>query len=466
MPDSAAAGSLVRRLTLGAATWVGVLGLTVAALSVWQYWRVSLRSVDARLTEEARALVGRITVSNGLLEIDIDAPVPVDLRNGSLPQERYYGVYDAAGRLLDGTSPVVPDRLAATPALRTRDGNREVLVHGPSDSVVVVGQSLALVYADVRRLAGSLLLASAVGAALALAVGAWLRQQLARSILQIDETARTLAPGQPTRIDPARVDEEFVGVTRTLNSAFDRLEQALARERQLTSDASHELRTPVTTLVTETQWALGRERSSEDYRRSLEVCARQGLRMKALVESLLTLARLEGGTQPPALARVDLRRLAEETIAELASLAAHHRVHVHASGEATIWADQTQIRILLSNLLGNAIRYNRREGSVSVLLSGNGGQAQLSVTDTGPGLEPGLAGHVFERFWRADPSRSARDGGSGLGLAISKAIVDAHGGTITCESAPGAGTTFRVTLPSASADGNEPSRRSPRGDVA
>jgi signal transduction histidine kinase len=449
MPDRRPPRSLVRRLTLGAAVWVGVLGLTVAALALWQYWRASLRAIDARITEEARALVARITVSNGLLEIDIDAPSAADLPGASSPEGRYYGVYDATGRLLDGNSPVVPDRLSATPSLRTRDGYREVLVRGPSDSVVVVGQSLAVVYGDVRRLGGSLLLASAVGAALALAVGIWLRREVARSILQIDETARTLAPGQPTRIDTARVDEEFVGVTRTLNSTFDRLERALARERQLTSDASHELRTPVTTLVAETQRVLGRDRTLEEYRKSLEVCGRQGLRMKALVESLLTLARLEGGTQPPSLARVDLRPLAEETIAELAALAAHHRVRVDAQGGAAVRADQTQMRILLSNLLTNAIRYNRPDGSVSVVIAPATGQVQLRIADTGPGLDPDVTEHVFERFWRADPSRSARDGGSGLGLAITKAIVDAHGGTIACESTRGQGTTFTVTLPSA-----------------
>jgi signal transduction histidine kinase len=244
------------------------------------------------------------------------------------------------------------------------------------------------------------------------------------------------------------VDEEFVGVTRALNSAFDRLEQALARERQLTSDASHELRTPVTTLVAETQWALGRERTLGEYRKALEVCARQGLRMKALVESLLTLARLEGGTQPPSLARVDLRPLAEEMIAELAQLAAQYHIRVDAEGAGTVRADQTHMRILLSNLLTNAIRYNRPEGSVSVVIAPANGRVQLCVRDTGPGLEPDLTAHVFERFWRADPSRSARDGGSGLGLAITKAIVDAHGGTISCESTQGEGTTFTVTLPS------------------
>ncbi len=454
MTDDRAAGSLVRRLTLGAAAWVGVLGLTVASVSVWQYWRTSLRGIDARLTGDARALVSRITVSNGLLEIDIDAALSDDARSAASPADRYYAVYDAAGRLLDGTSPVVPDRLAVTPGPRTRGGYREVLVAAPNGSVVVVGQSLSRVYADVRRLAGSLLLASAVGAALAWPVAVWLRRQLARSILQIDETARTLTPGQATRIDPRRVDEEFRGVATTLNGAFDRLEQALARERQLTSDASHELRTPVTTLVAETQWALGREREPAEYRQSLEVCARQGLRMKALVESLLTLARLEGGTLPPSRDRVSLRPLAEETIAELAPLAAHHRVRVEIEGDGTAWADQMQMRILLSNLLSNAIRYNRAGGSVSVALMRTNGRVRLRVTDTGTGLEPDVAAHVFDRFWRADPSRSARDGGSGLGLAITKAIVDAHGGTIDCESAREQGTMFTVTLPLAGDDAN------------
>ncbi|MGH9370742.1 MAG: ATP-binding protein [Vicinamibacterales bacterium] len=443
-----AAGSLVRRSSLGAALWVGILGLTVASLAVWQYWRTSLRTVDAGLTVDARALAERITVSNGLLEIEIDATM--GLRGPVEGDERYYGVYDASGQLLDGTSPIVPDRLSPGPPFRTRMGYREVLVDGPRESVVVVGQSLGAIYGDVRRLAASLLIASLVGAGLALPVAVWLRRQLARSIGQIDETARSLAPGQPTRIDVERVAEEFVGVAGTLNDAFDRLEQALARERQLTSDASHELRTPVTTLVAETQWALGRPRSTADYHRSLEVCARQGVRMKDLVENLLTLARLEAGTLPPARDHVELRPIVDETVAELEPLARHHRVTVLVDGDAVVWADRVQMRILLSNLLSNAIRYNHAEGEVRVTVSAVDGRTLLSVSDTGLGLEPELAAHAFERFWRADPARSARDGGNGLGLAISKAIVVAHSGTIAVQSAPDQGTTFSVELPAGS----------------
>jgi len=426
--------------------WVGVLGLTAASLAVWQYWRTSLKGIDARLAEDARAIAERITVQNELLEIEIDAAIGIG--SGLQADERYYGVYDASGQLIDGTSGIVPDRLTSRfPRFLTRAGYREALVEGPRESMVVVGQALAPVLADLRRLAVSLLLASLFGAALALPAAVWLRRQLASSIAHIDETARSLAPGQPTRIDVGGVAEEFVGVAATLNDAFDRLAQALARERQLTSDASHELRTPVTTLVAETQWALGGPRSADEYRRSLEVCARQGLRMKDLVESLLTLARLESGTLPPARTEIRLRPLVVDTVADLRPLASHHRVTVYVDGDATVRADRVQMRILLSNLLSNAIRYNRAGGEVHVYASSAGGRAVITVRDTGAGLDPALASHVFERFWRADPARSGRDAGSGLGLAISKAIVDAHGGMISVNSAPAEGTTFVVELP-------------------
>ena len=440
-----AAGSLVRRLSLGAAALVGVLGLTVASVAVWQYWRTSLRAMDARLGDEARAMAERISVANGLLEVEIEAAIGTE--RGLHNEERYYGVYDASGQLLDGTSPFSLDRGSLSTPFRTRTGYREAFAQGPSQSVVVVGESLAPIYADVRRLAASLLLASLVGTALTFPLAVWLRRQLARSLGQIDQTARSLAPGKPTRIDVERVAEEFVGVASRLNDAFDRLEHALARERQLTSDASHELRTPVSTIIAEAHWALGGSRSTEEYRRSLEVCARQGDRMKDLVGSLLTLARLESGTLPPAMTQIQLRPLVDEAVAELEPLARQHQVTVFVNGEAVAWADRVQMRILLANLLSNAIRYNRAEGEVRVDVSNVDGRMRLRVSDTGIGLDPAAVSHAFERFWRADPSRSARDGGTGLGLAISKAIADAHGGTIVVRSEPQKGTTVAVDLP-------------------
>lgn len=466
-PDPArrrSAGALVRQLSIGASVWVAVLGLTVASVSAWQYWRTSLESIDDRLMTDAHALVGRIVVSSGLLEIDIDA-VPGGVESSA---DDYQAVYDAAGRLLYATSPVVPDTLTPAPGIRTRDGYREVLVQGPVDSVVVVGESLETVRDDVRRLAASVSLASLAGVALTLPLAVWLRRQLARSIRQIDQTARALAPGQPTRIDVARVADEFVGVAGALNSAFDRLDEAIARERQLTSDASHELRTPVTTLVAEAQWALGRPRTAGEYRQSLEVCARQGARMKDLVENLLTLARLDAGTLPPARDHVHLRPVVEEAAAELNRLARDHRVSVHLDGDAVAWADAVQMRILVSNLLSNAIRYNTVDGEVVAEMTTAGDSAIFRVRDTGAGIDPDFATRVFERFWRATPARSTRDGGSGLGLAICKAIVETHDGHISIESASGRGTTIHVVLPVGSTSTQmpgPPDRKSDAGSI-
>jgi signal transduction histidine kinase len=169
--------------------------------------------------------------------------------------------------------------------------------------------------------------------------------------------------------------------------------------------------------------------------------------MKDLVESLLTLARIESGTLAPAMTEIRLRPLVDEAAAELEPLARHHRVRVFVEGEAVAWADRVQMRILLTNLLSNAIRYNRPEGEVRVEVSNSGGRTRLQVSDTGVGLDPAAAAHAFERFWRADPARSGRDGGTGLGLAISKAVTDAHAGTIAVRSEPQKGTTFVVDFP-------------------
>jgi two-component system OmpR family sensor kinase len=137
----------------------------------------------------------------------------------------------------------------------------------------------------------------------------------------------------------------------------------------------------------------------------------------------------------------------DETAAELEALARQQRVSVIVRGEAVAWADRVQMRILLSNLLSNAIRYSHPDSEVRVGLSAIGGRTVLEVRDTGVGMDPALASRTFERFWRADPARSARDGGSGLGLSISKAIVDAHNGTIVVQTSQGAGSTFIVELP-------------------
>lgn len=475
MATSSTRRSVVRRVLALTAMWAIALGLAMAALAIWQYWRVSVQALDNRIAADASALARHIVVTDGVVEVEVAGDLRLAVSGGA----SYYGIYDADGRLLDGDAPPLSPADVVRSGTWTLDGHREHRLDVATSAqagasvphaIVRVGQPLAPIRADVGRLATSLLIASLLAMLLAAPLAVWLRRELARSMQQFDRTARTLAPGQPARIDLAIVDAEFVGVAERLNAAFDRLEQGLVRERQLTADASHELRTPVTTIVAESEWALARLRTDDEYRHALEVCARQGGRLKNLVESLLTLARIESGTDARAYERVDLRAVVDEVVVDLARLARERHVTVHGEGTAVALGDRLQIGILVTNLLTNAVRYNRDGGSVTVALSAvAAGPAadttaewvRMMVRDTGPGLDPDVVDRVFDRFWRAAPSRSSREGGTGLGLAISKAIVEAHGGRIDVQTGA-TGTTFTVDLPGGV---RSPSRRL-RGQVS
>ncbi len=436
--------SIVGRLTARAALWAVTIAVTLSGVALWQYWRISLRTLDAEIVTDAEAVARAILSQDGLLEVDLPASDRASLSDG----RRYYAVEDADGRRLDGDAPPAADGDRRTGVV-DHQGFREARVAAPSGGLVRVGRPLAPLHADLWRLAASLLVASLVTLLLALPLMVWLRRTLERSLTQFDRTAQALAPGRPARIDLSRVDDELAGVARRLNDAFDRLEVGLRRERQLTADASHELRTPVSTILAETEWALGRDRATGDYREALEVCRRQGRRLKELVETLLVLARIESGEVPAARERLDLASLVDGAIGDVAPRATARRIRIRREGEASIEGDRVQMGILLSNLLSNAVRYNRDEGEIHVGLSQAGpSRVRLTVRDTGPGIDPQHTGRVFDRFWRADPARTSGEGGTGLGLAISKAVVDAHDGSIRCETGE-TGTTFVVELPSA-----------------
>lgn len=445
MATSSTRSSIVRRLTARAALWAVVIAVTLGGVAVWQYRRASLQALDERLEADARALAREIVVSNGLLEVDVPAEMRAALAAGS----SYFGVHDAAGRLLDGDAPGSGPSPVRALNLVTADGHREVRLMAARGAVVRVGRPLGPMQADLWRLALSLLVASAVTLLLAAPLMVWLRRALAQSLIHFDRTAQALAPGRPARIDLAHVDHELAGVGWRLNEAFDRLEEGLRRERQLTADASHELRTPVATILAETEWALDRERTPHDYRHALAVCRRQGRRLKELIETLLTLARIESGEVPLAREPLDLAAAVDAVIADISPRATARGIHLARSGVATVEADRILVRILIDNLLWNAVRHNRDSGQATVTLAQLPDHGvSMTVCDTGPGLEPGRAERVFDRFWRGDPARAAGDSGTGLGLAICKAIVEAHGGTIACRST-NAGTCFIVDLPGA-----------------
>jgi len=236
-----------------------------------------------------------------------------------------------------------------------------------------------------------------------------------------------------------------------LKETLDQLRQAFEREKQAAADISHELRTPVAALLTTLEVALKKPRKPEEYREILAECRESGQQISQLVERLLTLARIDAGVDRLRVEPVDVAELAEQCTALIRPLAESRglTLRLHSEGEAILKADPAKLREVLTNLLHNAIEYNRPDGRVEISVVRYNGTLRVEVSDTGIGIPPEARTHIFERFYRADPSRHAEGLHAGLGLAIVKGYIDLMGGTISVESVVGQGSTFRVELPAA-----------------
>jgi signal transduction histidine kinase len=258
------------------------------------------------------------------------------------------------------------------------------------------------------------------------------------------------------RIPLENVETDLEQLARVLNDAFDRLHAAVERQKRFTADASHELRTPLTTMSTEIQWSLGRAREPDAYRQSLEACRRAVERMTATVGQLLDLARADAGP-PDRHHPMRLDDLVARVCAELAPLARARGVSVEQRvAPVTVHGDPDRLRGALTNVVSNAIQYNREGGSVVVSAAADNRLATLTIADTGIGIAPDDLDRIFEPFFRADQARSRDAGGAGLGLSVAARIVDQHGGRIDCSSRPGAGSTMTILLPTV--PGGQPER--------
>jgi signal transduction histidine kinase len=230
----------------------------------------------------------------------------------------------------------------------------------------------------------------------------------------------------------------------------ERLEAAFAAQRQLVSDAAHELRTPLNGLAGTLEIVqVGLARGDLDGARRLLGSVEGELdRLGRLVNDLLTLSALDERSPAP-MGPVALVPLLREVVRRARILAPDHEIVARLEQPATVTGNGDQIERVFTNLLDNAVKYTPPAGRVEVAMQVADGRAEVTVADTGRGIPPEELPHIFDRFYRADRARARQHGGAGLGLAIVQAIVSAHGGTIAAESAPGAGTTIRVCLPTA-----------------
>jgi two-component system OmpR family sensor kinase len=334
-----------------------------------------------------------------------------------------------------------------TSGLRQRGNYREAYFSPAPGDTFLVGTSLDQMN---RRFVQVAAVVTAVGLAIwgaGMLVGSWFIGRSLRPIAAISEAAAGIAEGNLSRrIEIREAESELGALAGTLNATFARLDAVFARQAQFTADAAHELRTPVTVLLTHIQNTLNTDDLSPDNREALEACQRAAQRMRRLIESLLQLARFEAGSERLEENPCDLAEIARECLQLTLPLAEARKLTLSSElAEAPCRGDHDRLSQVLINLLSNAVHYNREGGQISVSTKEENGWAVCAITNTGQTIKAADRAHIFERFYRADAARSPT-GRSGLGLAISRAIVQAHGGQIEAHCAEDQ-TTFTFRLP-------------------
>ena len=310
--------------------------------------------------------------------------------------------------------------------------------------------------AFVSALVISLGVALSASVLLALGVTAFFTRRLQRSTAAVATTASRITSGSYGSVVPSPgLGAEFDQLASTINDLSRRLGDVESTRRRLLSDLAHEMRTPVTSIEAHLEAVEDGVRDLD--RDTLDVLRGSTARLQRLAEDLSAVARAEEGELDLRPVRTDARTLVHAAVA--ASHGAYAARHVDLSTDVDtpvdLMVDPDRLAQVIGNLLDNALQHTPDGGHVRVGLGGRReGWVELTVTDDGEGIAADHLPHVFERFYRADPARSRTRGGSGIGLTISRALVEAHGGTLTAASpGPGGGATFTVRLPTAEPPG-------------
>ena len=438
------------------------------------------RALYARIDDGLYALL-QITVTsltNDLVEGQDVADAARSTANELSSPQQMLAIYDEAGRLLaDGGRD--DDLNVALPALDTiptddailqtiveeKDQDdrhrlalrRVVIPSHDAKYIVVAGSSLEPTDEELESLRE--ILAYVVPIALMLAgIGGWFlaRQGLSPVAAMVDRARKMSAEDLSGRLPVANPRDELGRLAETVNDLLSRLEASITTQRQFMADASHELRTPVTTTRTAANVALQHEhREEREYRETLTIIEQQATRLSRIVDDMFTLARADAGTYPVRQMPMYLDEVVDDVVKAARVLASTRDVSIEAATipSAALTGDEDLIRRLMVNLLDNAIRYTPPGGAVRVDLERAPAGYALSISDRGPGIPADVQPFIFERFYRAEAARTRRgdaDGGAGLGLALARWIAEVHGGHLTLARSSEAGTTFTTFLPNPS----------------
>jgi two-component system OmpR family sensor kinase len=469
---------VLQRLSLRARLLIGVLGLAgiglaVADLVTYHEIRNFLfQRTDTSLTAAHHALEAAGGAPGTLSTLEAAVPgYYIEIRTPSGVLIGHSAFHGGPHGPEDATAPPdLPARLTLTPpesggpeatryfTVGTLDGNGRYRVRASlapgAQAMLVVAEPLRSVDATLHRLFVIELVTTLIAVAAIGGLALYVVRLSLRPLDGIEETAAAIGAGDLSRrVDIADEKTEVGRLGLALNAMLGQIEAAFkAREasesrlRRFVADASHELRTPLSAVRAYAElFKRGAASRPADLERSMDGISRESERMSVLVEDLLLLARLDEG-RPLEREPVQLDEVAREAVETARTVDPERPLEVELE-PARVLGDRDRLRQIVDNLLANVRAHTPAGAPARVAVRRVDGSAELEVDDSGPGMEQAEVDQVFERFFRADPSRARASGGVGLGLAIVAAVAEAHGGTVSAESKPGEGATFRVRVP-------------------
>lgn len=399
-------------------------------------------------------------VAAGWREIDADdGEIEIDDDLEYFKDGIYLSVYDAGGVPLYGSVPrdfdnsavFAPGQLRTIPSMQkswyvydeqnTIYGYGTVWIRSVS-AANQVDSTISTLYRLALIVLPFFVLFAAVG-------GYFITRRAFQPVRRIIQTAREIGEGNDLsrRIALGQGRDEVYTLAAEFDSMFARLEKAFEREKQFTSDASHELRTPTTVIISQCEYALERAKTLDEAREALHAILNQAEKMAVMISQLLMLARADkahGKMQFETVNLSDLAMMVVEQQQENASMR-HIQLETHIEPDVEMQGDETMLMRVWINLIENGVKYGREGGWLQVTLQKKQGLIIGCVQDNGIGIAPENLEKVWERFWQADSARSAS--GAGLGLSMVKWIVQAHGGNIQVESVLGQGSAFTFSFP-------------------
>lgn len=324
---------------------------------------------------------------------------------------------------------------------------------------ITVGYTQTEIKETLGNLFGVLKWGIPIAILLALVGGYFLARYSLRQVDVITASAQDItAHNLSMRLPMPAVNDEIGRLTSTLNEMIERLESGFAQIRQFTSDASHELRTPLAIMMGELELMLRRDHTIDEYQIAIASALEEVGRLTTVVTSLLEISRAESGQVKLNVATVNISKIASDVCEDCEFIAEEKDIKLKAEIQpyVNLTGDAGRLHQLLLNVIDNAIKYTQPGGEVGVKLTIENTDTKIVVTDNGIGISDEDIPHIFDRFYRADKSRTRDEAqGNGLGLSIVKWIVEAHKGTIVVTSAIGKGTTFTITLPAVQTEATE-----------